>query len=297
MIMVKLVSSFLYIFFFFSLLACLNSDKTPETKNLKIISLSPHITEIIYALGAENELHAVSDYCKFPADAIIKEKVGGLINPNIEKIVSIKPTLILGVPSHEKLNTELQKFGLNIIMLPNENISDVMSTIDSVGTLTGKQDVAKKLTADLRDSLSAIAKDNGSNGCQALLVIGRERGTIKNITAAGDDTFISEVWQLAGGINVFSDLPTRYGSVNLETILTRNPQVIVEFDMECEPEIDTMKDPAWKQMQNVMAVEKGQIFTVCGNHTLIPGPRLIILARQFKKIINSVKNASGSHQI
>jgi iron complex transport system substrate-binding protein len=273
--------SFLLVIF-----GCSNTNKSSDSNKNRIISLSPHITEIIYALEGYDDLYAVSDYCRYPLAATKKEKIGGLINPNIEKIVSLKPTIILGVPSHAKLNEELSKFDLEVVMLPNENISDVLLTIDSVGTLIGKANTAKLLIKNIKDSLAVISDGNVTGKPKAMLVIGRERGTIKNITAAGEDTFISEVWNLAGGENLFSDLPTRYSAVNLETILTRNPQVIIEFDIDGAAGIHTNHDQAWGQLVNVAAIKHGHIFTVSGSHTLIPGPRLVVLARQFRKIID-----------
>ncbi|NOQ96839.1 MAG: ABC transporter substrate-binding protein [Calditrichae bacterium] len=273
---------------------CLDQKQKQVQSQKRIISLSPHITEIIYALGSEDELVAVSDFCRFPPAAGKKEKIGGLINPNIEKIVSLRPTLLIGVPSHTKLNDELAKFQLSVIMLPNENISDVLATIDTIGTLLDRKDNAALLIKNIKDSLSAIKTENGMQRPRATLVIGRERGTLKNITAVGEDTFINEVWEIAGGINIFSDLPARYSAVNLETILTRNPEVIIEFDIDGVPDIRKTNDAKiWKQLDHVSATANGKVFTVTGSHTLIPGPRLVLLARQFRTIINRISLDTG----
>jgi iron complex transport system substrate-binding protein len=273
---------------------CVDQKQKQDPFQKRIVSLSPHTTEIIYALGGDDDLIAVSDFCRFPLEAGKKEKIGGLINPNIEKIVSLKPTLLIGVPSHTKLNDELAKFQLSVIMLPNENISDVLATIDTIGTLLDRKDDAVLLIKNIKDSLSVIKSETGMQRPRAMLVIGRERGTLKNITAAGDDTFINEVWEIAGGMNIFSDLPSRYSAVNLETILTRNPEVIIEFDIDGVPDIrKTDNAKIWKQLDHVTATANGNVFTVTGSHTLIPGPRLVLLARQFRTIIDRVSSEAG----
>ena len=273
---------------------CMDQKQKPNPFQKRIVSLAPHTTEIIYALGGADDLIAVSDFCRFPPEAGKKEKIGGLINPNIEKIVSLKPTLLIGVPSHTKLNDELAKFQLSVIMLPNENISDVLATIDTIGTLLDRKDAAALLIKNIKDSLAVIKSETGRQRPRAMLVIGRERGTLKNITAAGEDTFINEVWEIAGGINIFSDLPSRYSAVNLETILTRNPEVIIEFDIEGVPDIRKTDDAKiWKQLAHVSATANGNVFTVTGSHTLIPGPRLVLLARQFRTIIDRVSSEAG----
>lgn len=273
---------------------CLDQKQKQVQSQKRIVSLSPHTTEIIYALGGDDNLIAVSDFCRFPPEAGKKEKIGGLINPNIEKIVSLRPTLLIGVPSHAKLNDELAKFQLSVIMLPNENISDVLATIDTIGTLLDRKDDAALLIKNIKDSLSVIKTENGMQRPRGMLVIGRERGTLKNITAAGEDTFINEVWEIAGGMNLFSDLPSRYSAVNLETIITRNPEVIIEFDIDGVPDVRKTDDAKiWKQLDHISATANGNVFIVTGSHTLIPGPRLVLLAKQFRTIIDRVYSEAG----
>ena len=94
-----------------------SNDKNTASGN-RIISLAPHITEIIYALHAQDQLVAVTDFCRYPEEAASKEKIGGLLDPNIEKIIMLKPTLIFGLPSHQKLARELSKYGLTVTMMP-----------------------------------------------------------------------------------------------------------------------------------------------------------------------------------
>ncbi len=292
--MLKYLIFTIFLAVIFILNGCVNQKQKQGSFQKRIISLSPHTTEIIYALGGDDDLIAVSDFCRFPPEAGKKEKIGGLINPNIEKIVSLRPTVLIGVPSHAKLNDELAKFQLSVIMLPNENISDVLATIDTIGTLLDRKDDAALLIMNIKDSLSVIKSEAGIHRPGAMLVIGRERGSLKNITAVGEDTFINEVWEIAGGMNIFSDLPARYSAVNLETILTRNPEVIIEFETDGAPDIRKTDDVIiWKQLDHVSATINGNVFTVTGSHTLIPGPRLVLLARQFRTIIDRVSSEAG----
>lgn len=201
----------------------------------------------------------------------------------------MRPTVLIGVPSHAKLSDELAKFDLSVVMLANENITDVLATIDSIGHLIHRTEDAANLIQSIKDSLLTLASDSHDPGPSAMLVIGREKGTVKNITVAGDDTFINEIWQLVGGTNLFLDLPSRYSSVNLETIITRNPEVIIEFNIDGAVEITrTEETQIWKQLKNISAVRDGNIYNVGGSHTLIPGPRIVLLAKQFKDIIDKV---------
>ena len=145
-----------FLFFTIIIISACKKNKEDVPVGNRIISLAPNITEIIYAIDADEELVAVTDYCRYPEEAKKKVKIGGLLNPNIEMILRLKPTILFGVPAHAKLNQELQKFGLSITMIPNETISDVVSSIEKIGAETGHETEAKHLITSIRDSLSIL---------------------------------------------------------------------------------------------------------------------------------------------
>lgn len=270
--------------------SCTNEKNNRSIARKRLISLSPHITEIIYALGAQNELVAVTDYCKFPEEAIGKEKIGGLVNPNIEKIISLKPSHLFGVPAHDKLNQELEKFGLEVTRLQNENISDITNCIRKIGSIINRDSVAENLVKEISNSLDLIKFKNGQyKTVSAMLIIGREKGNLRNITVSGSNTFINEMWSHVGGINTFSDLPARYNQVNLESVIARNPDVIIEFGVEGKHSVQKQRiSSEWEILKDVKAVQNNNIYTISGSHTLIPGPRLVLLANDFKKVIQDL---------
>jgi iron complex transport system substrate-binding protein len=257
----------------------------------RIISLSPHLTEILFALGAGERVVAVTNFCQYPAEAQQKQKIGGFIDINLEQIIALKPDLILGVPAHDKLRDQLRSFGIEVHTYPNETVRDIFATIESVGTDIGASEQGRAIVKVLEDSLNSIVQKGQNNkSVAAMLVIGREPGSTRNITVAGPNTFISEIWQMAGGINIFSDLPVRYGTVNLEELLVRNPAAIIEFDVKSDTaSVIHSGKSEWAGLE-VAAVVNGNTFTVAGTHTLIPGPRMLLLARQFAQVIRAVTN-------
>ena len=262
-----------------------------EKDQYRIISLSPHITEIIYALGAERYLIASTDFCNYPQQAQKTEKIGGLLDPNIEKMIALKPTHLFGVPAHQKLNEELKKFDLTIHMLHNEEISDVFATIDQIGRQIGYQKQAERLVDQIQatfDSLKNVHSVVRKTG--AMLVIGRERGTLRNIMVAGKATFLDEVWQLVGGKNCYRDLPARYATINLESILAKDPDVIIEFDTDRPRGIyKSEMIEQWSVLKDVKAVKLGNLYMVGGGHSMIPGPRMVQLAADFQTIMRQVR--------
>jgi len=274
------------------LVGCYKSDNSTNQTKIRIISLSPHITEIIYALDADTDLVAVTDFCKYPATAQKKESIGGLLNPNIEKIVNLKPTHLFGVPSHLKLNQDLSKFGLDILMMPNETLTDIQSIISIISDTLRISDSGKKLNESIQNNINQLKKDLNEN-YTAMLVIGREKGSVNNITVAGPNTYLNEIWNLVGGINIFSDLENKYTTVNIEEIIKRNPDIIIEFNMN-SPEGITNTNPGieWQFLNSVNAIKQKKIFEIGGNYSLIPGPRVVKLAKDLSHInkIASQKN-------
>ncbi len=266
--------------------------KQDHADSKRIISLSPHITEIIYALGAQDQLVAVTDFCRFPPEALQLERIGGLIDPNIEKIVVLKPTLLFGVPAHAELNEKLHRFGLKIRMYPNETWKDMLNTVDSIAVETGRPDQGRALIRRLGRSLQVLRQAGNDPQPAVLLLIGHETGSLRNATVAGPHTFIDEMLHAAGGTNIYADLGLRYGTVSIESMISRSPDIIIDLAMEGERHIDRLEiNETWSVLSTTPAVRKKQIFRIGGNHTLIPGPRMIWLAQDFRAVLDSVRGS------
>ena len=280
------------------LIGCSKQDENHSSARLRIISLSPHITEILFTLNAGENVIAVTDFCRFPKEALSREKIGGLLNPNIERIVALRPSHIFGVPAHVDLAAALQRFDLEIMMYPNETIADVLRSIELIGSEIGKQSEATGYIASFNDTLKALTSTTKSDSIFAMLVIGREQGSLRNIMVAGKETFISELWNLLGGLNLYHDLPNRYNNISIESILTRDPDVIIELTTQDPAGVERLDTHnSWTKLKSVAAVENGHIFKISGNYTMIPGPRMTHLARDFAQIIKQVQSKKKYIQI
>ena len=116
-------------------------------------------------------------------------------------------------------------------------------------------------------------------------MIGREDGTLRNMTVAGPGTYIDELWAIAGGQNCFNDLPSSYGTISLESLLYRNPQVIIFFNPDSPPGVRRGSDfETWSALHNTDAVKNRDIYIIGGGYALIPGPRLTRLAIDLSNI-------------
>jgi len=284
----NMIKNYLIGFLALLLISCTGQQKQSALNEIRIISLSPHITEVIYALKVDSSLVAVSDFCNYPFEAQNIESIGGFLNPNIEKIVSLKPTHLFGVPSHTKLNQEISKFGLKILMMPNETLTDIQKIISTISDTLGISESGKRLNESIQYNINQLKNDQNSN-ISTMLVIGREKGSVKNITVAGPNTYLNEMWELVGGINIFNDLANKYATVNIEEIIKRNPDIIIEFNMNSPEGITNIKPGIeWQYLYSVNAVNQKHIFEIGGNYSLIPGPRLVKLAKDFSQIIKII---------
>lgn len=282
----KKITSLLLLMLF---LSC-NVEKQETHQIERIISLAPSITEILYALDLDDKVVAVSDYCLYPEEANQKESVGGLFNPNLEKITLLKPDLILATQSSQQLREKVADTRIRVVLLPEKTVEDLYKSIDSIAALNGVQNRAKTLISSIKDSLAYYRTSTIKNPPRAILVLGRDPGTTNNIGISGPGAFINELWEYVGGVNAFPDMPGSFSQVNREDLLNRNPNIIIEFKSVNDgniPNRDTVKKE-WQNL-NIDAVRNGNIYLINSVKYLIPGPRIYLLAREYFKILKDYR--------
>ncbi len=273
----------------FLIISC--SEKPRKTKEpQRIISMAPNITEILYSLGMQDRIVGVSDFCKYPEEAQHKESIGGLFNPNLEKITALKPDLILATKAYESLVEKLGKDRFTIVLLPEKTVEDIYTAIDSIGTLVNCSKKATLLIASIKDSLDFYITADSQIKPRAILVLGRDAGTTRNIGISGPGAFINELWVRSGGVNAFPDLPASFAQINREDLLTVNPEIVIEFksNKNWGLEQDSVNIKEWKDIR-ISAVQNRKIFVIPGNHFLIPGPRMYLLAKEYNQILQKYR--------
>jgi len=258
--------------------------------NLRIISLAPHITEIIYKLKADQFLIGRTEFCNYTPAAKNIESVGGYLNIDFEKIVALKPDLIFQFPNTEN-QRKLEGLGFRVISVPNETIADILGSIKTIGEALNLVDEAERLMTDIEDTLQLVSKSESQRKHQvaALLVIGRQQGSLSNLYLAGPPTYISELWSLCGGVNAFPEVTYRYFPVNAEDIITRKIDAILEFhpDWKLDPEQLDAEKKVWAHIfpSQIFDEKKVQIFSQ--QFFVIPGPRITRIAIEFSNLVES----------
>jgi len=245
----------------------------------RVISLSPNLTELVYDIGAQDQLVGDTDFCKFPPDAKKKEKIGGWINPNFEKIVSLKPDLVLALTFDEKAIFTLKKLKIPMAIFNCDRVQNILENYNQMGRLLGHEVQAKAAQQSLMKRLDKIKqKAKGRKPLSVLFVIGRTPGTIEQVYAVGNKNFINELIEMAGGINVMADAMTDYPMVSKEELIHRDPDLIVDSILSHDlkgGELD--KRNAWAQMLTLKAVQQKHVYYFLNEDFLIPGPSMVKL--------------------
>ncbi len=246
----------------------------------RMIALAPNLSETLFALGLGDRVVGVDDYSHWPPEVEKLPRLGGLFNPNLERIVSLKPDLAVLVPSERDIGKKLERFGIDSLIISNETLADIERSFHIIADHCGVPEAGDRLAAEWREGMRP---DPLPGAPRVLLSTGRSAGRLADLVVAGPDTFLDEMLQRLGAVNAFGDAPIRYPEVGMEEIVARAPDVIVELRADpAGPEVLRRLVDDWKALPQVPAVRKGRIEVIGGDHILIPGPRLPLFYRELR---------------
>lgn len=211
--------------FFLKITDSYNREIILNKKPKRIISLAPNITELIYTLNAENILIGRTDYCDYPEECKKISSVGSIMSPNIEKIIELKPDLIIASTHFQKETLSiLEKLGINVyIGVATESYEDIYKLIKAIGRIGGKEKNADKLIDNMKNKIEYI-KNKVKNLKKPDVYYMLSFGESGDFTA-GKDTFISYLINTAGGNNIADEITGWKYSV--ERIIEKNPDIII----------------------------------------------------------------------
>lgn len=264
-------------------------DSSARQKASRIISLVPALTEMAFAIGAGGDVVAVSSYDDYPLEVRSLPRVGALIDPDVERIIKLRPDLVLLYGSQQDLMTQLSRASIPYFEYRHGGLAGVTATIRALGTRTGR---AKEATAvaDRIDGRLARLRDRTANleKPRTLLVFGREGGSLRSIHASGGRGFLHDIVEAAGGTNVFADVAAESVEASSEMILTRAPEVIIEIRSVDIPEGPKRNADlaAWKSLASLPAVRTNRIHFLTGRAVGVPGPRVAESAEQVAALLH-----------
>lgn len=237
---------------------------------LRIVSGSPANTEILYALGLGERVVGVTSFCDYPPEALQVEKIGDLAPLNIEKVLSLRPDLVVGDVLNSKDSVlRLEELGVPVLALNPNSFQQSLEAILLVGKATGKGLEAEKLVKDLAGILATVEEKGNhikERGLKVLIVVGMELSN-QPLWTAGPGSFLHEAVILAGGQNIAEDIGRAWAQMSIESILKRDPDLIItEMDPSC-----FYLDKIWS---NVSALRERQVYQIDVNLFSRPGPRM-----------------------
>jgi iron complex transport system substrate-binding protein len=249
---------------------------TFATSPQRIVSLNPGLTEITFALGAGSRLVGVDTFSDYPPEAgAVQPRLTTYPSPSIETIVGLKPDVVLSLAERDDDLAQIRRQGIPVLKLFPKDFDATVQTIETLGRLVGAADVGNALGADMlarRDAVVAAVSDAPRPRVYEEL----DASAPDKPFVAGPNGFYGQLLELAGGTNIFSDLPGDVGQVGAESILERDPEVIIltDSDLPFNPQTPdrVAARPGW---QTLTAVQNAAIYAVPASLYSTPGPRLI----------------------
>lgn len=271
----------LFVIITFCAIAC-KKDVSQSVNNIarphRIISLAPNLTEILFALGAGDRVIGVTSFCNYPEAAKSKEKIGDTIHPDLERIISLKPDLVLVSTSSqlEELTGKLESLGIRVYITNPRSVRDVVKTIRDIGTVIDAPAQAKVVADNLDkriDAVETLAKNKTKPSVLYIL-------NLSPLITAGKNTFINNMIELAGGESISRDQSADYPQFSKETAIARAPKVIVIPN-------HIKSEDVREELSGIFINRTARIVTINPDLTERPGPRIVDGMEQLSKALIS----------
>ncbi len=237
----------------------------------RIVSLAPGITETLYALGLDDQIAGVTTFCDWPAAARKKPRIGGFSNPSIEKIVSLKPDLIIATADGNRKDTvqQMEKLGFPVYVTNPSSIDGFLESIVNIGKITNREKEAEKLVARLQKKLDNITRQiRHKQKPRIFFQLGMEP-----VFTVGKGTLINEMIERAGGMNVAGLDSANYPRYSAEGIIGVSPEIIIFAPMVNDKNFVAVKR-FWEKYEEIPAVKHNKIYPIDADLINRASPRI-----------------------
>jgi iron complex transport system substrate-binding protein len=252
----------------------------PPAAPTRIISCAPNLTEALFALGAGPRVIGVTRFCRFPPEAGERPPLGDLYQPNLEAIVAARPDLIVLVPGNRKVLDYFAGRAEPRLLETNacETIAEIQATIRQLGAAVGAPARGDSLVGAIDAGLAGVRTAHANAPpVRYLMILGHAEGALEQIYVVGPPTYLGELMEMVGGVNVVGGALGRYPIVTREAIVAMNPDVVLERHLGGRA-TDEQKErmiALWNQLPTLSAVRNGRVRVLDDDHVTINGPDLV----------------------
>ena len=294
-------------------------DEAGASKPKCVVALSPGIAEIVLTLGGGRQLVGITDHTKHPpgvGDG--RTRVGGFLSPSLEGIVSLKPDLVIMREAQKELARRLREVGIRVVTVGDASVDDVLESVEKVGAAMGLKRRAVAWTKNARERLekvreavrlnrrrdarppsrraplaAGVGEARPQSGAtiqtkepKVLFVVGRSDSSLRSLYGAASRTLPHSLIRHARGINILSSARARYPVVSKESILSLQPDVILEVVVSPSTFSPDEVRRSWAELGAVAAVEKSRVHILTSDRWLIPGPRVLDAVEKLAKLLH-----------
>jgi cobalamin transport system substrate-binding protein len=266
-------------------------SETPgqSTEPHRIVSLVPAVTEMLFAIGAGDAVVGVSSYDHYPAAVASRTRVGALVDPDFERILSLRPDLVVVYGTQNDLVGRLTRAGIAMFNYEHAGLADITQTMQQLGDRTGHSIEARREVDRIETGLATIRRRvAGQHRPPTILVFEREPGALRGMFASGGIGFLHDMLDTAGGANVFADAKRQNVQVSTEMLLASAPEVILELRPSEGWSADRIarERSVWKTLASLPAVRTNRIYIFDDDIYLVPGPRVLEAVQHIADVLH-----------
>ena len=254
----------------------------------RIIALAPSINEILFALGKKDSIVGNTTYATYPKEAQKKAKVGGYFSVSLEKIVALKPTLVLMQKNNLPLKPKLEKLGIKTEFIKISSLKDIKQGILKIGALTHANKEATTITREIDKALFTtkdILKDK-----KILIVFGRQFDLKKEVYVSGNNIYFADIIKASNNKNAYEENSTKQPTLSYEGVLACNPDIIYILAHTVADEEDAKKMIApWLKLP-ITAAKAKTIYVTTKKYAGMPSQRVVYFIKDFKEVLEDAKS-------
>lgn len=264
----------------------------------RIVSLAPSVTEVLFELGLGDRVIGVSRYDRYPPAIEALPRLGGLFDPATERIVALKPSVVVALVEFGEKASYLETLGLAVETVDHRSIGGILASLDSLGARCGVAGRAGQVRARLERAIATVRSRTAEHRPVRTLVVvgaGSLGGARRSVFVSGRDGFYDELIELAGGVNVVTGKTVEVPTVSAEGLLALDPEVIIEVldRVESRGTSAAEIEGAWRKLAMLRAVRTGRVYVVSDDYATIPGPRFVSTLERFAALLDPVAQIEG----